>query len=251
MIRFEEPEVDAARASGRLLEYQVDRGEWSSTISLLCDRELAADLATRALGRAEKEAAKRVKEAAERAGKDPELDPEVEAEQLKEERRDQRERSKREAEKARSFNLELGRKLIARRGAKSRKQHSLDRARAIAEVVLSDNANLAGRGLRLVLSQLQEVEVKQLKSGEAREKVTYKSAEACDAYLRARIAEAKGANEILELLADALIAAQEADQRELPQSRQVNFWLRSEEPVKKLVGADIKALRPRRRKGGR
>ncbi len=251
MIRFEDAEVDAARASGCLLEYEADRGEWKSQIAFLCDRELAADLANRVLERAEKRAAKLAKEAAERAGDDPDLDPEAAAELLKEERRDQRKKTKREAEKARTFNLELGRRLIARRGARSRKEHSLDRARAIAEVVLSDNANLAGRGLRLVLSQLQEVEVKQLKSGEAREHVSYKSAESCDSYLRARIEETKSANEILELLSDALIAASQADQRELPQSRRVNFWLHSEEPVKKLLAADVKAVRPRRQRGGR
>ena len=117
-------------------------------------------------------------------------------------------------------------------------------------MILSDNPNLAARGLRLVLSQLQEVEVKVLKSGEQREKVTYKEAEECESYLRARIAEAKSANEVLELLADALIAATVADERELAQSRRVNYWVPAEEQVKKLLAADVKSVRPRRRKGG-
>jgi ParB/RepB/Spo0J family partition protein len=252
MIRFEEPEVDAARASGRLLEYEVDRGGWTSRIAFLCDRELGADLATRALERAEKEAIKRAKDAAKARGGDPdELDPAATAEQQREGRRGLREKAKVDAEKARTINLELGRKLIARRGAKSRKEHSLDRARAIAEVILHDNPNLAARGLRLVLPQLQEVDVRQLKSGESREKVTYMEAEECDAYLRARIGEAKSANEVLELLADALIAATVADERELAQSRRVSYWVPAEEQVRKLLAADVKSVRPRRPKGGK
>jgi ParB/RepB/Spo0J family partition protein len=247
MIRFEDAEVDAARASGRLLEYEADRGEWRSQIAFLCDRELAADLANRALERAEKQATKRAKEAAERAGKDPELDPEAAAEQLKEERREQREQAKREAEKARTVNLELGRKLIARRGAKSRKEHSLARAKALAEVIIDQNDNLAAHGLGLVLPQLQEVEVKELKSGEKREKVTYLRPDKCAEYLRSRVSEAKNANEVLELLADALIASIAADQREVPQSRRVAYWLRCEAAVKKLLAADFKSVRQRRK----
>jgi ParB/RepB/Spo0J family partition protein len=251
MIRFEEPEVDAARASGRLLEYEVDRGGWTSRIAFLCDRELAADLANRALERAEKEAVKRAKTAAKARGDDPDkVDPQTSPERLREGRRELREKAKVDAEKARTFNLELGRKLISRRGAKSRKEHSLERARAIAEVIIRDNGNLAARGLRLVVSQLQEVEVKQLKSGENREKVTYQEPDQCESYLRARIAEAKSANEVLELLADALIAATVADQRELALSRRVNYWVPAEERVKKLLGADVKSVRPAR-KGGK
>jgi ParB/RepB/Spo0J family partition protein len=247
MIRFEDSEVDAARASGRLLEYEVDRGGWSSRIAFLCDGELAADLANRALERAEKQAAQRAKAAGSQTA---ESDPETLVEKRREDAREQRQQAKVDAEKARTFNLDLGRKLVARRGAKSRKEHSLDRAHAIAEALLSDNPNLAARGLRLVLPQLQQVEVKTLKSGEQREKVTYKEAEDCESYLRDRIAEAKSANEVLELLADALIAASEADQRELPQSRRVNYWLPAESRVKKLLAGDVRSVRPRQR-GGR
>ncbi len=251
MIHFEEPELDAARASGRLLEYEVDRGGWTSRIAFLCDRELAADLANRALERAEKDAIKRAKAAAKARGDDPDkVDPETSAERLREGQRELREKAKVDTEKARTFNLELGRKLISRRGAKSRKEHSLERARAIAEVILRDNGNLAARGLRLVLPQLQEVEVNKLKSGENREKVTYQEPDQCESYLRARIAEAKSANEILELLADSLIAATVADEREIAQSRRVNYWVPAEERVKKLLNADVKSVRPAR-KGGK
>jgi ParB/RepB/Spo0J family partition protein len=248
MIRFEEPEIDAARASGNLLEFESNRGEWTSTLAFLCDAELAADLATRALERAEKEAAKRAKAAAEaRAESAEEVDPQQLEQELREGRRKDREKAKRDSERARLANLELGRKLIARRGAKSRKDHSLARAKALAEVALDQNENLAAKGLGLVLPQLQEVEVKELKSGEKREKVSYKNPEGCASYLRSRIDEAKSAEEVLELLADALIAVILADERELPQSRRIPYWLRPEAAVKKLLAADIKSVRPQRK----
>jgi ParB/RepB/Spo0J family partition protein len=251
-LRFGEAEIDAARAAGKLLESEVDHGGWASRASYVCDAELAADLAERVLERSEKEVVRRTKESAAARGEgDNEVSPEDAAERLREERRSERAKAKREAEKARSFNLDLGRALVARRGAASRKEHSLGRARALAEVVLADNPNLAARGLRLVLPQLQDVEVKQLKSGESREIVTYRDAADCEQYLRKRIAEAKSANEILELLGDALIAAMNADQRELAQSRQVHWWTPAQDRVRKLLAPDARSVRPRRRKAGR
>jgi hypothetical protein len=110
--------------------------------------------------------------------------------------------------------------------------------------VLADNPNLAARGLRLVLPQLQEVETKTLKAGEARENVTYKDAAECDSYLRNRIAEAKRADEVYELLADALIAALQADERELPASRRISWWHSAQQKVAKALAAEIKSIRP-------
>lgn len=249
VVRFAEPEVDAARAAGCLLEYEADHGEWRSSLSYLCDAELAADLTERAVKRIEKDARQREKErglvagAASNGG-----DPASTAEQELEERRIGREEAKRDSDRARTFNLELGRKLIARRGAATRKEHGLARAKALAEIVLADNPNLAARGLRLVLPQLQEVETKTLKSGEVREKVTYKDAAECDSYLRNRIGEAKSPGQIYELLADALVAALLADERELAASRRIRWWHAAEQQVAKALAAEVKALRPRRRR---
>jgi ParB/RepB/Spo0J family partition protein len=246
-VRFADADVDAARAAGCLLEYEVDHGEWSSSLAYLCDSELAADLTERAVKRIEKEAAKRAKGRGLTAGAAANGDdPESSAEQEAEERRLGREEAKRDAERARTANLELGRKLIARRGAATRKEHSLARAKALAEVVLADNPNLAARGLRLVLPQLQDVETKTLRSGENRETVTYNDAAECEGYLRKRIAEAKTDREVLELLADAMIAALCADQRELPASRRINWWHSAERPVAKALGTEIKSVSPRR-----
>jgi ParB/RepB/Spo0J family partition protein len=246
-VRFADAEVDAARAASCLLEYEVDHGEWSSSLAYVCDAALAADLADRAVKRIEKEASQREKDRGLLAGAAANGgDPASSAEQAAEERRLGREEAERDAERGRTFNLGLGRKLIARRGAATRKEHSLARAKALAEIVLADNPNLAARGLRLLLPQLQEVETKTLKSGETREKVTYKDAEECDAYLRSRIGEAKTEREVLELLADALIAALSTDQRELPASRRINWWHSAEQQVAEALGAEIKSVRPRR-----
>jgi ParB/RepB/Spo0J family partition protein len=245
-LRLAEAEVDAARAAGCLLEYEVERDGWTARASYLCDAELAADIAVRTVERLEKEAAKRAKQLAHGAESNGEVEsPEEVQERVSRERREGREEAKQDAIKARSFNLELGRKLLARRGAASRKEHGLARARALAEVVLADNPNLAARGLRLVLPQLQEVETKTLKSGETRETVSYQDAAACEAYLRNRIAEAKTQNEILELLADSLIAALNADERELAQSRRIHWWT-SAHAVEKLLAPDVKSVRPGR-----
>jgi ParB/RepB/Spo0J family partition protein len=247
-VHLAEAEVDAARAAGRLLEYEIDHGGWTSSVAYLCDAELAADLAVRTVERIEKDAAKRAKELAQEAQSNGEVEsPEQVQERVSTERREGREQAKKDAAKARSFNLDLGRKLVARRGAASRKEHSLARARVLAEVVLADNPNFAARGLRLVLPQLQEVETKTLKSGENRENVTYKDATECEEYLRKRISEAKTDREILELLADALIAALNADERELAQSRRIHWWAPASERLVKLLAPDVKSVRP----GGR
>jgi len=116
----------------------------------------------------------------------------------------------------------------------------------VAAVLLADNADLAGAGLRLVLPQLQDVEVKQLKSGEAREKVNYADREQCADYLGERIEQARTANEVFELLGDALIAAVLADEDAVPRSRRIWCSLGASAAVKKHLATDIKAVRPRR-----
>jgi ParB/RepB/Spo0J family partition protein len=251
VIRFSEAEVDAARAAGCLIEHREDDGGWRRSVTFITDAVLAADLTERVIERIEKQAAKDAKERAARAGADPaggDADS-TPAEQIKEARRVEREKRKKDGEDACNGNLAVGRALMARRGAKSRREHSLARAKAVALVFLEDNPRLAARGLRLAFEQLQEVSVKTLKSGEQREKVTYADPKSCQEYLANRIAEARSANEVLELLADAMIAATVTDERELPQSRRINYGLLGGgAEVEALLAADIKAVRPRPRR---
>ena len=242
-VRLSEAEVDAARAAGCLLEHEVDHGEWSTTLSYVCDLGFAADLVVRAIERMEAEAAERGSAESEQA---PVTGSPNEEEQ-RAERRAEREKAKRKAARARRRNLDLGVALLARRGAKSRKEHSLARAQALATLVLEGNRELVAAGLRLALPQLQEVEVKTLKSGEQREKVTYADTDACSAYLAARVSEARSEREVLELLADALLAAFLVDPAELAQSRRVTWFARGEAKLRKLLAPELKALRPSRR----
>jgi ParB/RepB/Spo0J family partition protein len=248
VIRFGEAEVDAARAAGCLIEHSVDHGGWTSTVSFVSDEALGADLAAQLVERVEKERAELAKLTSGPASAEPQENGDPE--QLKEARREEREKAKRAAVRARGFNESLAANLLKRRGVKSRKAHGLNRAKALAAIVLEDNPQLAGAGLRLVLSQLQEVELKSLKSGESREKVSYADAEQCAEYLAKRIEGAGSAEEVLELLADALIAAELADERELPQSRRIGWFNRAQARVKKLLAEEIKEVRPSRRAGG-
>lgn len=248
-VRLGEPEVDAARAAGCLIEHEVDNGGFVSVAAYVTDAELAADLLRRAVNRKEAEAKRRSEEEAAWRSRNGELGGTPE--EQKDARKAERDKAKADAAAARKFNEQLGRNLLGRRGKATRRQHGLARAKALAAVVLADNRELAASGLRLVLPQLQEVEVKHLKSGGRRQKVSYADTDQCLAYLENRVAEAKTEGEVAELLADALIAGLLADQAELPRTRRVSFGIRADAAVAKLLAADVKAVKPRRPSGRR
>jgi ParB/RepB/Spo0J family partition protein len=248
-LRFSQAEVDAARAAGCLVEHAVDHGEWSSTVSFITDTEFAADLAERAIERIEKEEAERKKSDEEWRAKSQGRDPATTPEEMKEVRRSEYRQRKQRAAEARKWNGALGRNLLRRRGGLSRKEFALVRVKAIAASLIADNPNLAARGLRLVTSQLQEVEVKQLKtSGETREKVSYTDPDQARQYLAQRVNNAGSVNEVLEIVGDALIASLLADENELPQSKRVRAGIRGADEIAKLLSADIKSVRPRRQR---
>ncbi len=243
-IRLAEADVDAVRAAGCLIEYKVDEGGFYTSVAYLTDTELAADIVRRTVESAEATAKKRAEEEAswrERSGQ-----IEKTPEEQKDARKTEREKAKKAAVKARTSNGDLGRNLVRRRGKGTRREHSLTRAKAVAAVLLADNQNLPARGLRLVLPQLQEVEVKQLKSGEERERVDYAGIPECQTYIENRIAEARSADEVLELLADTLIAGLVSEEAELPQSRRIHWWSPAGDKVRKLLASDIKSVKPGR-----
>jgi len=247
-LRFGEAEIDAARAAGCLVEHQVDHGEWTSTVAFITDVEVAADLAERLVERIVKEEAERKKREekwrAQSQGREP-LTPE----QKKDERKAAYKERQEKAVAARSWNGSVGDNLLKRRGSASRKQFALARVKAMAIALITDNPTLAARGLRLVTSQLQEVEVKQLKTtGKTKEKVSYADAEQSTAYLVKRVMDASSVNEVTELVGDAMIASLLADENELPQSKRVRGGLRASAEVEKLLSADIKSVRPRRQR---
>ncbi|HEY5709312.1 MAG TPA: ParB/RepB/Spo0J family partition protein [Solirubrobacterales bacterium] len=247
-LRFSEAEVDAARAAGCLVEHEVDHGEWTSTVAFITDAEFAADLAERLVERIVKEEAERKKRdeewRAQSEGREP-LTPE----QKKDERKAAYKERQAKAATARTWNGTVGGNLLKRRGSASRKQFALARVKAMAIALITDNPTLAARGLRLVTSQLQEVEVKQLKTtGKTKEKVSYADAEQSTAYLVKRVNDASSVNEVAEIVGDAMVASLLADENELPQSKRVRGGLRASAEVEKLLSADIKSVRPRRQR---
>ncbi len=248
-VRLSDGEIDAARAAGCLVEHVVDHGEFSRAHAFITDTALAADLSERAVEREEKEAAKRKKEVEEREAKasangvDKTLEGEKAARQAA-----YRERQEK-AEEARTWNQDINRNLLRRRGGSSRKEFALSRVKALAIMFIHDNPKLAASGLRLVLDQLQDVEHKQLKTtGETKEKVSYATVEDCCKYLEKRVMEARSVNEVLEfLVGDAVVASILADEHELPQSKRVGGGI-YDPAAEKLLSADIKSVRPRRQR---
>jgi ParB family transcriptional regulator, chromosome partitioning protein len=244
-FRLAEADLDAVRAAHCLVEHKVDEGGFYTSVAYITDKEMAADIVRRTVESAEATAKKHAEEEAAWRERSGQIDQTPE--EQKEARKAERARAAKALVKARTFNGDLGRSLVKRRGKGTRREHSLARAKALAAVVLADNQNLPARGLRLVLPQLQEVEVKKLKSGEEREKVDYAGIPECQTYIENRIAEARSADEVLELLADTLIAALVSDESELPQSRRIHWWSPVGDKVRRLLASDIKSVKPGRR----
>lgn len=238
-VRLGQLEIDAARAAGCLVEVEVDHGTWSSTAMFITDRELAGDLAERHLEQAIKEGQEQ-EERRIKAGK-PTTKDEEKAAQVKE-----REEAKVAKASAERHNEGVGRKLIDRRGAAGRKEHGLNRAKALAAILLGDHDGLAAAGIRLVLPQLREVERKTLKSGARREKIVYADRTACHEYLWNRVQEARSEGEVIELLTEAIIAGALADNAAVARSHRVGWFSRGSREAIKLLSAEIKAARPRR-----
>jgi ParB family transcriptional regulator, chromosome partitioning protein len=247
-LRFGEAEIDAARAAGCLVEHDVDHGDWNSTVAFITDADLAADLAERLVERVVKEEAERKKREEEWLAQSQGREPLTPEQKKKGQSAAYKER-KAKAAAARIWNGEVGTNLLKRRGSASRKQFALARVKAMAIALIADNPTLAARGLRLVTSQLQDVEVKQLKTaGKTKEKVSYADAEQATAWLVKRVMDASAVNEVAEIVGDAMVASLLADEDELPQSKRVRRGLLASAEVEKLLRADIKSVRPRRRR---
>jgi hypothetical protein len=244
-VPFSEIEVDAARALGCLVEHTTERRGYHATTAFITDRAVAADLAERAVERWEKEVAERTEQEAEQKALGRKL-----SEPEKESRRLEREKAKARKAAAEVANEDLSGKQFKGRTSANRKQRSLARFKAVAAVLIADNPKLAGRGLRLVLPALQTVETKTLKSGKPSTKVTYADEAQCTAELWRRVDAAASVEEGLEVLAEALVAAELADDDQLPQSKRI-YWTpptSALKALKKQLAVDIKAVKPRRRR---
>lgn len=239
-VDLDEADVDAARAAGCLLEHTTE-SQWSdNTRQFITDREFLTDLAERVVERIERECA----EAPQTVASEP-TRPDSPSDGANDPERERRAQAREDAKAARPANLTLGGKLIRRRGGKMRASQALKRAKAIAALLLHDNQDMPADGLRLVLPQLQEVTVRKLKTrNETREDVEYADSETALTYLKGAIERAKSANEVLELLAEALVAAHLADERELPQYKRVRWSNYATRDAIELLAADVKAVAP-------
>lgn len=240
-IHLEDTEVDAARAAQCLVEHRHDRGSFISTRAFITDAEVAADLFERALERAEKQAKKKAEEEAAWKSRCKEM-----GETDGDDRKSRREEAKKAKAEAEVLNEKIGINLLKNRTAASRRQNGLARAKAIALLYIGDNPQLAAAGMRLISPDFQDVEVKELKSGKKRSKVTYLDSEQCTKEVVRRIKAASTEAQVNEVLAEVIVAATLADEHQLPQSKRVH-WYPSVDNVEKLLAADIKAVRPRRR----
>lgn len=246
-IRLGEPEIDAARAAGCLVEIRVDHGEWISTVRYLTDAVLAADLAERAIVRYEKQAKKEARKRDEQL-KEQSAEQASSAKKREKEREQERREEERKEAVARGFNEGLGRKLIKRRGS-GRSEHGLRRAKALAAMVLATDDGLAARGLRLVLPQLRDVSAAETKK--KAEVVSYADRKHSADYLADRVAKAKSVSEVLEILTEALLAALLVDEEAVSIREAVSWSSPAEEQIKELLQPEIKALRLARSRGGK
>lgn len=239
-LSLEDAEVDAARAAQCLVEHRDDRGTYVKTRAFITDAEVAADLFGRAVDRAEKKAKKKAEEEAAWKERRKEM-----GETDGEDRKSRREEARRAKAEAEVFNDKAGVNLLKNRTAATRRQNGLARSKGLALLYLGDNPTLVAAGMRLISSDFQDVEVKELKSGKKRSKVTFLDPAQCTEEVARRIEAATSEAQVNEIMGGVIAAARVADQRQLARSKQVH-WHPSVDEVDKLFAADIKALRPRR-----
>ncbi len=238
VISFKEAELDAARAAGCLVEYVDDHGRFVTTVQLVTDAELVVDLVERRIESMEADAARR-EEAAGSAHKD---DPEAKA-ALSEQRKAEREKRDKDKVAAERFNEELLAGLT-NRNAPARRKHGLARRKALAKIVIANNPDLAGAGLRFVRPALKDVEVKTLKSGEPRVKVSYASPAQATEWLLGRIEGARSEGEVDDLMAEAVICALAADDKAVARSGRFGWHCVVAGEVEELLAAEIAEVLP-------
>lgn len=156
------------------------------------------------------------------------------------EKKAEREKAKEDAAKARINNEAIGQALLKRSSKPLAKKDELEMIRLLALVAVRQADNLAASGMRLCFTTWKDIEVKELKSGAKREKVTYTEPQEAEARLLKAITDAKSTDEILRIITNALVAATYADEKELPQSRRVNSYSTSK--VRRVERADMELI---------
>lgn len=237
VIAFKDPEVDAVRAAGCLVEYVDDHGEFTKTVRLITDAELATDLIERRIEAMEAEAAERQK-----AGSGGEDDAESKA-ALSDQRKAEHKEREKDKTTAEGFNEELLAGLTNRNAA-ARRKHGLARRKAIAKILIANNPDLAGAGLRFVRPALKDIEVKTLKSGEPRKKVSYASPAQSTDWLWGRIDSARSEGEVDDLLIEAIICALLADRKAVARTQRFGWHCLVTGEVEELLASEIAEVSP-------
>ena len=206
---FGQPEADAARSYGCLLEFKRDRF-WSH--AYITDPLFVADRIRLQLDQLEAEAKRRRKHA------DPSEPEQQTPEAEKQQRRLERQQQAATREQAVAANFELGRKLQLRYDAP---KITTPVAKLLALLVLDRDAEkLAGRGLRYVREDWQVVETAEVR-GKTVDKQRYPEGGECAEQLYGQIDRARTPEQVIGRLLQALIAAHAADDDALPHSRRV------------------------------
>lgn len=219
-------EFDEYRSSVFVFDIEVVKAEVEQTIE-------AAERAAKAeLKRREEEAKTNAKKAgtAVAEGEDP----------IQAQRRADREQAKKDAAIARTNNEDIGQKLLKRGTKPLNKKDQLETIRLMAKVMVRQGDTLASQGMRLSFTSWKQVEVKELKSGEQREKVTYLEPAEAEGRLLDSIDNAKSVDEILRIITDAMVTATYVDQRELPQSKRVNSY--GYVPLKRVERSEMELI---------
>ena len=129
--------------------------------------------------------------------------------------------AKEEAEEARGINEDMGRRLLARSAKAMSKADTLETIKLVASIMVRQDKNLAAHGLRHAFASWKEVETKELKSGESREKVTLLTPAEAQERLLGAIERSGSVEEVARIMSDSMITGSYADSRELPQSKRV------------------------------
>lgn len=239
-VTLDDASVDRLKASGVLFAISYTRGEdWSDDHHYVFDVEAIRTEVEQTIESAEKEAKaelkrqeKEAKKAQEKKAEDPaaiDEDGEVKSD---------RQMQKEAAEKARSHNEAIGQALLARGNKKVTKKTTLEMTRLMALVFVRQAEGFAALGMRLCFASWKEVEVKELKSGEKREKVHYLDpSEAKDRLIKS-IEAAKSVEAIHLILSDAIVAATFSNEDELPMSKRVNQYGYHSERISKVTRPD-------------
>ena len=212
--------TDRLRAAGALFEVEADHGGWQRTHQFVFDVPLLRTEIEVLVEAQEKQVKKELAEQEKVKAEQTEAEGETDKPEQSE---GQRKAAERKAAKAaaRSHNGAVGQALSRRAKRAPGKRRVLDVVKLMAHATVLADDKLAAAGLRLTDPALSEVEVTTSKSGKQRTKVTFADPDEATEYLLRRIDSATTAEQVVQVVSDALVAAHLTDEHELPQAKRV------------------------------